>query len=72
MLTFCCVQTFPGRTHALLQESGIDLAQVLKEKGFQVQHRISAVLASMLTSCCVQTVSGRTHALLQVAGIDLV
>ena len=38
-MTICHVQSFPGRTHALLQEGGIDLLDILKEEGFYVQKR---------------------------------
>ena len=34
-----CLQSFPGRTHALLQEGGIDLVDILREEGFYVQQR---------------------------------
>lgn len=35
----CPAQTFPGRTHALLQEAGIDLLDILREEGFYVRNR---------------------------------
>ena len=38
-LTPCLVQTFEGRTHALLQEAGIDLVDICKEEGFYITKR---------------------------------
>ena len=40
------VQAFPGRSHALLQEAGIDLVQILAQEGFYVtRRRLTAPIA---------------------------
>lgn len=36
---FDLLQTFEGRTHALLQEAGIDLVDICKEEGFYITKR---------------------------------
>lgn len=33
------MQVLQGRSHALLQEAGVDLVQILREEGFYVQRR---------------------------------
>lgn len=33
----------PGRSHALLQEAGVDLAEIAKEEGFYTTRRIMSV-----------------------------
>ena len=33
------LQGFPGRSHALLQEAGINLVKIMKEQGFYVTER---------------------------------
>ena len=34
------LQTFPFRSHALLQEAGINLVDIMKEEGFYVRERV--------------------------------
>ena len=34
------LQVFPFRSHALLQEAGINLVDIIKEEGFYVQERV--------------------------------
>ena len=34
-----CAQAYPGRSHALLQEAGINLVAVMREEGFYVTSR---------------------------------
>ena len=55
-----CVQTFPDRTHALLQEADIDLVEILKEEGVYVQHGgVCKTLSWHLV--CRRSPAGRTH-----------
>lgn len=39
MLPRCSLKVLRGRSHALLQEAGVDLVQILREEGFYVQRR---------------------------------
>ena len=34
------MQGFPGRSHALLQEAGVNLVALMREEGFYVERRI--------------------------------
>lgn len=47
-MKFSClrVQVFEGRSHALLQEAGINLVQIMREEGFYVERRIMSATAS--------------------------
>ena len=38
-----CLQVMPGRSHALLQEAGVDLADIMKEEGFYTARRMMSV-----------------------------
>lgn len=41
------MQIFPNNSHALLQEAGIDLVDIMKERGFYVnQRRMTSPVAS--------------------------
>jgi hypothetical protein len=39
LLPFCRTRILKGRSHALLQEEGVDLVQLLKEEGFFEEKR---------------------------------
>lgn len=40
------LQGFPGRSHALLQEAGINLVEIMKEQGFYVRERVLSAPAN--------------------------
>lgn len=44
----CNTKVLPGRSHALLQEAGVDLVQIIQDEGFYVtERRLSNVPAAM-------------------------
>lgn len=49
LLPSCRTKVLPGRSHALLQEAGVDLVQLLQEEGFLVERRVLTGRAATTT-----------------------